>query len=156
MNLPYHIHYRPYGQRGSEVHSITCKNSAGGFASGPFVRKLWESMKASLYRDGYMSHPDTNQRLEFASLHFGGYEVHGNAMGGEMVQKWDEKGGVQVIREPEPHLYSMAAKMAAANVPEQPEPQYEEIPPPAEAPAPLVEEKPKRTRKSRIETKEEV
>ncbi len=132
MELTYHIHYRPKGQKGSQLSSLTPTNSAGGFASGPFVRGLWDGMRNSLYKSGAMKHPDTGQQLEFAALMFGGYPVRGVASGGQVCQRWVEGGPVEVLIEPEPDLYgpdAIRARLAAEReVPEQPPPPVVEAP----------------------------
>jgi hypothetical protein len=110
--LTYHIHYRPKGQRSSDVHSITPRlqdDETGedmGFASGSFVRKLWLDMVNVANRTGSMRHPDTGQILEFASLHYAGrVDSQGNGNGGMLCQRWTVNNGLEKIFEPEPELY---------------------------------------------------
>jgi len=124
MELTYHVFYRPKGQKGSQLSSLAATNAAGGFASGGFVRQLWEDMKNSLYKGGVMRHPDTGGELEFAALMFGGYVAGGNATGGQLCQKWSAGHPVEIVMEPEPNLYGPDAIRArlAADVPEQPAP----------------------------------
>lgn len=132
MELTYHIHHHAEGERGSQLDSLTPTNRAGGFASGPFVRKLWTEMVASFHAHGHMTHPDTGRKLDVAMLMFGGtVDRMGKGQGGQVCQKWKAGGQVEVLVEPEPHLYgpeALRARMRAealaahADVPEQPEP----------------------------------
>lgn len=79
-------------------------------------------MVRDLNRRGFMSHPSTREKLEFASLQFGGHK----GSGGVMCRSWDSRNGLQFFLEPEPEAYgdvAMKKRMDDANeIPFQPEP----------------------------------
>ena len=81
-------------------------------------------MVRNLNRKGFMAHPATGVKLDFASLQFGG----NYGSGGIMCRSWDQKDGLRFYTEPEPELYGEIAlrkRMEESNsteIPLQPEP----------------------------------
>lgn len=168
MNPTYHIFFRPTGQRGSELQSITpmaYDESTGesiGYASGGFVRRLWDSMVLGANATGAMSHPDSHIPIEFASLQFGGHaDAQGNGQGGITCQKWSKEHGLLKLNEPEPDIY--LPRFTAEDVhdiPDQPEPPgisgveayaQEPVSPVEDTIAPPMEEPaPKKSSKKRV------